>query len=73
VTLADRIRAIAAAPTPAALAELPRVAAEVARIERALDDIADDAMQQAMADDDAAARARACRDQRRHLRVVRNG
>jgi hypothetical protein len=73
VTLADRIRAIAAAPTPAALAELPRVALQVARIERALDDIANDAMEQAAIAEDAATRARACRDQRRHLRVVRNG
>jgi hypothetical protein len=44
-SLAERLRAIAATPTPAALAELLPIAAQVARIELALDDIAADALE----------------------------
>jgi hypothetical protein len=45
-TLADRIRAIAANPTPANLDGLAWIAVHVARIETALDEIAGDAMEQ---------------------------
>lgn len=46
-SLAERLRAIAADPTPEAIAELPRVAVQVDRIERALDEIAADALESA--------------------------
>lgn len=48
MTLADRIRAIAAYPTPAAIAELPCIASLVERVELALDEIAADAAEQEM-------------------------
>jgi hypothetical protein len=75
VTLADRIRAIAAAPTPAALAELPGIAVEVGRMEAALDELAGDASEQAaIVAADTAQLARQRRALRNRARmVVRNG
>lgn len=50
-SLATQLRAIAADPTPAAIAELAHVAVQVHRLERALDDIAADALEGAVIDD----------------------
>jgi hypothetical protein len=71
MTIAGRLRAIAACPTPAAIAELPRLAVQVARIELALDEIAADAAEQAMLGAAVAARdARLRRAHRYRLRLV---
>lgn len=43
--LSTRIRAIAANPTPENLAELPKLATMVARVERTLDEVVADAME----------------------------
>jgi len=59
-SLADRLRAIAANPTPAGLAELLPIACEVGRIEASLDEITADAL----------ALQHARRDGRRHGHLV---
>ena len=72
-SLAERLRAIAATPTPAALAELLPIAAQVARIELALDDIAADALETTAAVEAFAAVVRDARSRGRrcgHLVVV---
>ncbi len=72
-SLAERIRAIAANPTPAALAELPAISVWVDRMERVLDEIAADALESAAMDVGqhlVQARARRAVRRRRRIKVV---
>ncbi|HEY3848355.1 MAG TPA: hypothetical protein VGL95_14710 [Acetobacteraceae bacterium] len=70
-SLAAQLRAIAGMPTPAAIASLPVIAIQVARLELALDEIAAEAAEQAIIDEtQAAMRARARRATRRRGRLT---